>query len=200
MEQLILAYTNKLQQALGMAAMRQVPVLAAALRDAWRAKRSVFLCGNGGSAGNAVHLANDMLYGVGLNNRSGGLKVEALSANPAVLTCLANDLGYDHIYSEQLRVKAQADDVLIVLSGSGNSANVVKALEVGNQIGMETFAILGFSGGLCRSLAQHPIHFEMDDMQIAEDLQLMIGHLCMQWLHANPVQSVVENVPSEAAK
>jgi D-sedoheptulose 7-phosphate isomerase len=200
MQQLIQDYTIKLTQALGMDAMQQVPVLAAALRDAWQAGRSIFLCGNGGSAGNAVHLANDMLYGVGLNNRRGGLKVEALSANTAVLTCLANDIGYDQIYSEQLRVKADAGDVLIVLSGSGNSANVVKALETGNRIGMKTFAILAFDGGLCRSLAQHPIHFEIDDMQIAEDLQLMIGHICMQWLYANPVHSVVPTVSSEVVQ
>lgn len=198
MEQLIRDYTSKLTQALGMKAMQRVPALAAALRDAWQAKRSVFLCGNGGSAGNAVHLANDMLYGVGLNNRRGGLKVEALSANAAVLTCLANDIGYDRIYSEQLRVKAEADDVLIVLSGSGNSSNVVKALEMGNQIGMKTFAILAFDGGRCRSLAQHAIHFPIDDMQIAEDLQLTIGHLCMQWLYANPIHEIAPKMSSEA--
>ncbi|PLZ01925.1 phosphoheptose isomerase [Burkholderia sp. WAC0059] len=191
MQELIHNYATRLTQALAMDAMHQVPVLAAALRDAWGAGRSVFLCGNGGSAGNAVHLANDMLYGVGLNNRRGGLKVEALSANTAVLTCLANDIGYDQIYSEQLRVKAEAGDVLVVLSGSGNSANVVKALETGNRLGMTTFAILAFDGGRCKTLAHHPIHFAIDDMQIAEDLQLMIGHICMQWLYANPVSGVV---------
>lgn len=198
MEQLISDYTIKLTQALGMQAMQRVPALGGALREAWQAKRSIFLCGNGGSAGNAVHLANDLLYGVGLNNRWGGLKVEALSANSAVLTCLANDIGYDQVYSEQLRVKAQAGDILIVLSGSGNSANVVKALEMGNQIGMKTFAILAFDGGLCRSLAQHPIHFPIDDMQIAEDLQLMIGHICMQWLYANPIHEIAPRMSSEA--
>lgn len=139
-------------------------------------------CGNGGSAGNAVHLANDFLYGAGIKNDGGGLCVEALSANPAVLTCLANDLGYDQIYAEQLKVKAQPGDVLIALSGSGNSLNIIKALEAGNAIGMKTFAILGYSGGRCKDIAQYPIHFEIDDMQIAEDLQLIVGHICMQWL------------------
>ena len=75
--------------------------------------------------------------------------------------------------------------MLIVLSGSGNSQNVVKALEVGNDIGMRTFAILGYSGGKCKKLAQYPIHFEIEDMQIAEDLQLIVGHMCMQWLAEN---------------
>ena len=75
--------------------------------------------------------------------------------------------------------------MLIVLSGSGNSQNVVRALEVGNGIGMKTFAILGYSGGKCKTLAQYPIHFEIDDMQISEDLQLIVGHMCMQWLAEN---------------
>ena len=78
---------------------------------------------------------------------------------------------------------------MIVLSGSGNSPNVVKALEVGNAMGMKTFAILAYSGGRCKKLAQHPIHFAIDDMQIAEDLQGIVGHMCMQWLCANPLKN-----------
>lgn len=163
--------------------MERVTVLGEALREAWKEGSTIYLCGNGGSAGNAMHLANDLLYGVGVNN-GGGLRVEALSANASVLTCLANDIGYDHIYAEQLKVKALPDDILIVLSGSGNSPNVVKAIEIGNAIGMKTFAILGYSGGRCKEIAQYPIHFEIDDMQIAEDVQLIVGHICVQWLYA----------------
>ena len=186
---LIDGYARNLTQALAMEAMDHVPTLAEALRRAWSEGRTVYLCGNGGSAGNAIHLANDLLYGAGVAH-GGGLKVEALSANPAVLTCLANDLGYENIYAEQLRVKAAAGDVLIVLSGSGNSPNVIKALEVGAEKGMATFAILGFTGGRCKALAQHAIHFRIDDMQIAEDLQLVVGHICMQWLNANPPEAL----------
>lgn len=182
-------YTEKLSRALCSDVMHQIPLLGSALRDAWQLGRCIYLCGNGGSAGNAIHLANDLLYGAGV--RSGvGLRVEALSANSAVLTCLANDIGYDEIYAEQIKVKANRGDVLIVLSGSGNSPNIVKALKVGNALGMLTFAILGFSGGNCKSIAQHPIHFAVDDMQIAEDLQLIVGHICMQWLCANPIEEL----------
>ncbi len=181
MENYIQTYKERLNYALNQAVMDRVPELGAALRQAWQAGRAVYLCGNGGSAGNAVHLANDLIYGAGM--RAGvGLRVESLSANPAVLTCLGNDLGYDEIYAQQLRVKGQPGDVLIVLSGSGNSPNVVKALEVGNQLGLTTFAILGFSGGQGKDLAQVPLHFPVKDMQIAEDLQLIVGHICMQWL------------------
>ncbi len=73
-----------------------------------------------------------------------------------------------------------------------STGNVVKALEVGNALGMSNLAILGFTGGRCKSIAQHPIHFAVDDMQIAEDLQLIVGHICMQWLCANPVQRSIK--------
>lgn len=175
-------YSKKLIRTLSLPCMERVTVLGETLREAWKEGSTIYLCGNGGSAGNAMHLANDLLYGIGVNN-GGGLRVEALSANASVLTCLANDIGYDHIYAEQLKVKALPDDVLIVLSGSGNSPNVVKAIEIGNAIGMKTFAILGYSGGRCKEIAQYPIHFEIDDMQIAEDIQLIVGHICVQWLY-----------------
>lgn len=193
MQQHIDSYVERLARAMRLDAMREVPKLAEAMRQAWRDKRTVYFCGNGGSAGNAIHLANDFLYGVG--KRHGiGMRVESLSANPAVITCLANDLGYDQIYAEQLRVKANPGDVLVVLSGSGNSPNVVQALEVGNALGMRTFAVLGFAGGACKRIAQHPLHFPIDDMQIAEDLQVIIGHMCMQWLCDNPISPISETV------
>ena len=182
MRQHINDYVARLSRALDLEAMNEIPVLADALIQAWKSDHAVYLCGNGGSAGNAVHIANDFLLGAG--RRAGrGLRVEALAANPAVLTAIANDNGYDRIFAEQIEVKANPGDILIALSGSGNSPNVIKALESGNAKGMKTFAVLGFSGGQCKALAQHPMHFAIDDMQIAEDLQLIVGHICMQWLN-----------------
>jgi D-sedoheptulose 7-phosphate isomerase len=179
-------YAEKLMNALGTKAMAEIPKLAEALREAWQHGQSVYLCGNGGSAANAIHLANDFIYGAGVSSGV-GLKVEALSANAAVITTFANDIGYETIFAEQIRVKGNPGDVLIVFSGSGNSANVVKALEMGNAKGLRTFAILGFSGGKCKEIAQHAIHFDVADMQVAEDLQLIVGHICMQWLRVNPI-------------
>ena len=175
-------YTIKLKSALNsLATLEAIPLLAEAMKKTWVNGNSIFICGNGGSAGNAVHMANDFLYGAGVKNGK-GLRVEALSANTAVITCLGNDLGYDQIYSEQVKVKGNPGDILIVLSGSGNSSNVVKAIEVANSIKMKTFAILGYDGGKCKDLADVSIHFDINDMQIAEDLQLIVGHMCMQWL------------------
>ena len=166
----------------------QIFELAKSLKKAWEQGNRVFLCGNGGSAGNAIHIANDFIYGTGACGGGPtlpGLRVTALPANPAVLTCLGNDTGFENIFAHQINVQSDKNDILIALSGSGNSMNIVNALEIANSKGLKTFAILAFDGGKCINIAKNPIHFETDDMQIAEDLQLIIGHLCMQWLSLN---------------
>lgn len=178
------AYSRRLQDLLQAANWDRVAWLAQDLLDCWKSGRSVFLCGNGGSAANAMHLANDFLYGVSKTHGS-GLRVNALSSNSAVITCLANDEGYDAIFALQLAVQARKDDVLIVLSGSGNSPNIVKALEQARKMGLRSYAILGYRGGEAKALADVPIHFEVEDMQLAEDLQLVVGHMLMQWLYAH---------------
>lgn len=175
-------YATKLAGVVADCPWGQVQKLAESLYEIWTNNDQFFLCGNGGSAGNADHLANDFLYGVASDISSPGMRVESLCANNAVLTCLANDTAYEHIFSSQLQVKAKSGDLLVVLSGSGNSPNIIRALQVGNDVGMKTFAIVGFSGGLCKDLAHETIHFPVFDMQISEDLQLIVGHMCMQWL------------------
>lgn len=180
-------YSSRLQSSLAVADWSGVAQLAADIHDCWVQKKQVFFCGNGGSAGNAIHMANDFLYGIA-KRPGGGLRVNALSANPAVITCLANDIGYDRIYSEQLSVLANPGDVLVVLSGSGNSPNIVAALEQAKAMKVKNYAILGFTGGRCKELADVPIHFAVDDMQISEDLQLVVGHMLMQWLYVNRPQ------------
>ena len=182
------AYLDRLQGCFSAANLSAIETLARALLQAWMDGRHVYICGNGGSAANAIHMANDFHYGVGTcgpGPSQPGLRVEALPANAGIITCLANDTGYANIYSHQLQVMGRPGDLLIVLSGSGNSANVVQALQVANALGLKTFAILAYSGGRCRELAEVPIHFAIDDMQIAEDTQLVVGHLCMQWLNSN---------------
>ena len=180
-------YSRRLQAVLASADWSGVHQLAQALLESWQQGLRVFLCGNGGSAGNAIHLANDFLYGTA-KKTGGGIRAIALPANTAVLTCLANDIGYDHIFSEQLAVQAQKGDLLIALSGSGNSGNIVRALEQASAMGVKSFAILGFSGGKSLQLADSAIHFPVNDMQIAEDLQLIVGHMVMQWLHTQRLQ------------
>ncbi len=178
-------YAARLSAIMAQADWSAVAILAADLHRCWREGRSVFICGNGGSAGNAIHLANDYLYGIAKDTGL-GMRVQALAANASVLTCLANDVGYDAVFSSQLAVQGRAGDVLLVFSGSGNSPNVVRAIEQAQAMGIKSYAVLGFSGGICKEIADVPIHFAIEDMQISEDLQLVVGHMIMQWLYANP--------------
>ena len=175
-------YAHRLRAVLAEAAWDGVEVLSRELLDCWRSGRQVFLCGNGGSAGNAIHLANDFLYGISKAYGS-GLRVHALAANASVLTCLGNDCGYEQIFAMQLAVQAARGDVLVALSGSGNSPNILKALEQASKMGVKSYAILGYSGGKAKTMADVPIHFAVEDMQLAEDLQLIVGHMLMQWLY-----------------
>jgi D-sedoheptulose 7-phosphate isomerase len=181
-------YLDRLNSCFSGVILDQIETMAHDLRAAWIEGRQVYICGNGGSAANAMHMANDFHYGIGAcgpGPKLPGLRVEALPANAGLITCLANDTGYANIYSHQIEVKGRPGDLLIVLSGSGNSANVVKALETSKRMGLRSYAILAFGGGKCRDLADLPIHFQIDDMQIAEDTQLVVAHLCMQWLSTN---------------
>jgi len=176
------SYADRLKAAIDRIPLDAVEQLGQSLLSAWQQKRQVFLFGNGGSAANANHIANDFIYGIS-KKLGHALRVHSLSANSAVMTCLANDEGYDGIYFRQLAVLAQPGDVVIALSGSGNSPNIVQALQWCQEHNMESFAILGYSGGKAKNLAKVPIHIPIDDMQISEDLQLVVGHMAMQWLY-----------------
>lgn len=150
--------------------------------EAWETGHQVFICGNGGSAANAIHIANDLFYGAAKNTGKPGIASHALTANQAIVLCLANDFSYEEIFAEQLRAQGRSGDILVALSGSGNSENIVRAIQAASGIGMTSIGIFGYSGGKCKELADISIHFAVDDMQISEDAQIIVGHMLMQWL------------------
>lgn len=178
-------YLKRIESAFSSELISKIEVFSNDLVDIWKNDNNIFICGNGGSAANAIHIANDLHYGIGVNTNiknNRGIKIEALTSNSAVLTCLANDTGYENIFSHQLKVKARKEDLLIVLSGSGNSENIINALKEANKIGMKSYAILGFDGGICKSLASNPLHFSVYDMLICEDIQMIILNICFEWI------------------
>ena len=168
-------YVNGLHVALNTADTNSISILEQELKNSWKAKNRIFVCGNGGSAANAVHIANDLTYGV-TKKLGQGLNISALPADLAIMTCLANDEGYDKVFSHQLRVQGSKGNILIALSGSGNSDNIINALKAAKEIGMKTFGVLGFDGGKAKVLCDVPIHFNVDNMQISEDLQIVLFH------------------------
>lgn len=174
-------YTKKLHEIFEKMDAKLLDSLAEDLWEVWRNGKHLFLCGNGGSAANAAHLANDFIYGI--SKKTGkGIRVTALSANTSILTCLANDVSYESIFSQQLMILANPGDLLIALSGSGNSPNIIKVLEQAKMSQVKSYAILGFKGGKAKEIADVPLHFPIDDMQISEDLQTVVGHIMMQTL------------------
>jgi D-sedoheptulose 7-phosphate isomerase len=141
--------------------------------------KKIAVCGNGGSALNASHYITDWNKMVHLETgqRFNGV---CLSDNVGLLTAYANDLSYDDVFSEQVKNLMFPDDLLITVSGSGNSENVVRATEVANSLGITTLTICGYDGGKLRKISNQSVWIKSFDMQICEDAHLVFGHLVMK--------------------
>jgi D-sedoheptulose 7-phosphate isomerase len=151
------------------------------IREAWMHGRQIITCGNGGSAMTALHFINDWSKTISRHNGR-AFRGRTLLDNIGMLTAYANDVSYADIFSEQLKHTAEPGDVLIAISGSGNSENIVRAVTVANEMGCETIGLCGFNGGKLRHLAKHVVWVDIDDMQISEDLHAVFGHIVMQRL------------------
>ena len=159
--------------------------IARAAEAMWQAReagRRIFFLGNGGSAATASHFAND----VGIGTRTGGAPFKALSLtdNTAVLTCLANDLGYESVFVEQLRLHLEPGDVVVAISASGNSPNVLRAIDLARERGNLTIGLTGFDGGALRERVQIALHVptERGEYGPVEDAHMVLDHLISSYL------------------
>jgi len=139
-------------------------------------KRHVFVCGNGGSASTASHFACDMVKGASFGRES-RFRIMALTDSLPTLTAYSNDVSYDCIFVEQLKNFAQPGDVLIAISGSGNSPNVLKAMEYANSIGCRTIAMTGRDGGKLAPMAEINIQARIPHMGRIEDIHMIVSHM-----------------------
>lgn len=155
----------------------EIEALAGAIEHAYREGRFVFIIGNGGSGANASHLCEDLGKGTltDFENQK-RMKVMSLTDNTPYILALANDLGYETIFVEQLRCYASPSDLVIAISGSGQSANVVRAVEWANANGLKTFGITGYDGGRLREIAQAGVHVPCNNMGTAEAVHGVIFH------------------------
>ena len=136
----------------------------------------IFIFGNGGSAATASHYVCDFNKGVSIDlNKK--FDFVCLSDNTATMMAIANDIGYDFVFSKQLEGRLKKDDLIIAISGSGNSKNVIKAVEYAKENGNKIITLTGYSGGKLLQLADYPIHANINDMQIAEDVHMIMCHL-----------------------
>lgn len=143
---------------------------------AWRGRHTVFVCGNGGNAANAAHLATDL---VKLTAPPQGPRLRAISLGESLsgLTAVANDLAFDQVFSEQLRAFLSPNDLVIGLSTSGSSPNVLRAIEYANQAGAVTLGITGLGGHKLASCARYPLVVDSSSVQQIEDATMVVGHL-----------------------
>lgn len=141
-------------------------------------RKRIFICGNGGSATTASHFECDFNKGISYEQE---LKydIECLNDNIPMMMAIANDIGYDDIFVVPLKNKLKKGDVVIGISGSGNSENVIRAFYYANEAGAETVALTGYSGGKLKKLAKYNIHISVDNMQITEDIHLVLNHMMM---------------------
>ncbi len=145
--------------------------------DAYISGKFVFVIGNGGSAANASHFAQDLAKGTRIKlNQPKRLKAISLTDNTPFITALGNDDGYDTIFEQQLRVMASKGDYLIAISGSGNSPNIIKAVEWANDNGLTTIGLTGFDGGKLKKIANHSMNVVLHDMCTAESVHSIILH------------------------
>jgi D-sedoheptulose 7-phosphate isomerase len=145
------------------------------LCKAYESNRSVFVFGNGGSAALASHCACDLGKGTAVNGKR-RFRVLALTDNVPLMTAWANDAHYDEIFAEQLRTFLQPDDVVLAISGSGNSPNILKGLQAARDLGAVTIGLTGFQGGKMKSLCDFCAVVPSDNMQMIEDVHLSMSH------------------------
>jgi D-sedoheptulose 7-phosphate isomerase len=173
-------YLERLQTTLESLPSDRLTRLGEMLYRAYRNEKQVFTLGNGGSAATASHMAADLAKNtIGPNMRR--FRVLSLNDNTPLLTAIANDLGYEKVFSEQLKSLIRAGDLLIVLSASGSSPNVVNAISCAREHSAEVAAILGFGGGEAADAADLSIVVASDHYGVVEDVQLVINHILVDY-------------------
>ena len=163
--------------------------LAAEIHSAYEEGRFVFLCGNGGSGSTSSHICEDLAKSTleradFADPSRKRLKVLSLTDNTSAILAWANDEGFETVFVEQLKNLASADDMLIAISGSGNSPNVLRAVEWANTARLRTWGITGFDGGKLRDIAQESLHISLSDMGLVESMHLLLFHWILDDVHA----------------
>jgi D-sedoheptulose 7-phosphate isomerase len=175
------AYFDKLGQVLATIDRAMVDAAVQCVIDAWVDGRQVITCGNGASALTALQLVNNWNKGI-LDATGRRLRGRCLLDNLGLVMSYANDVGFAEVFVEQLKLVLEPGDLVIGLSGSGNSENVLRAIDYANRNGACTLGLCGFTGGKLKALAQRALWVNVADMQLTEDVHAMFGHLVVQRL------------------
>lgn len=184
----VLPFMEKVGQELMRLDPAAVRALADAIFDCYEHRRTVFIIGNGGSGSNASHFCEDLGKGTLRredfdNDKKKRLRVISLTDNTPYILAWGNDEGFDRVFLEQLKNLSNPGDLLIAISGSGNSPNILRAVDWANKNEIKTFGCTGFGGGKLRGLAQQCLHVDLDDMGIVESVHLTAFHWIVDNMH-----------------
>ena len=174
-------YLDKLVRLLGDIDRSQIDRAISLIEDAWLSGRQIITLGNGGSSLTALHYITDWNNSIYLATGK-PFRGRSLVDNVGLLMAYANDLAFEDVFVEQLKNLLTSGDLVIAISGSGNSPNVIKAVEYANDHGAVTLGLCGYRGGRLKDLAQNVVWADVDDMQLAEDIHFFFGHMVMQRL------------------
>ena len=174
-------YMARLQQAMQAMDHSNIDIGIGLVESAWREGRQIFVFGNGGSGSTASHMTCDWNKGIGYG-KVHRPRVQCLNDNIPTLLAYANDLSYDEVFVQQLRNFVNKGDLVVGISGSGNSPNILRAMEFANEQQAVTLGLSGHSGGKLLQIARYNVIVPINDMQLVEDLHLVFGHMVMQKL------------------
>ncbi len=174
-------YLDELIKSIDNIPLDKVEEIAELLKEAYGKGRRIFVMGNGGSAATASHFVCDLAKGSGVKGKK-KFKVIGLTDNVPLMTAWGNDASYDDIFSAQLEPLLEKDDIVVVFTGSGNSKNIIKAVEHANSAHAKTIAFTGFKGGKVKDLARICLIAPSDNMERIEDIHLILEHLLHLYL------------------
>lgn len=185
-EEFIRDYLSGLKRALELVPPQQVAALIKRLVETYRSGGQVFIIGNGGSAATASHMACDLnktILGSRIMDSHRRFRVMALTDNTPLITAWANDVGYECVFAEQLKTWVGPGDLVIAITGSGNSLSIIEAVKVARTLGVHTFGLLGFDGGQTRDLVDEYVIVPVDNYGYVEDIHLALDHIVTAYLH-----------------
>ena len=175
------AYLLKLTSLISSVNRDEIDNAVQVVSDAWKSGSQIITLGNGGSALTALHFINDWNKSVFMSTKK-PFRGRSLVDNIGLVMSYANDVSYQDIFVEQLKNILNPGDLVIAISGSGNSENVIRAVQYANENNAVTLGLCGYRGGKLKELAQHVMWVNVDDMQLAEDMHAIFGHIVMQYL------------------
>jgi D-sedoheptulose 7-phosphate isomerase len=175
------SYLEKLERTLNALNRDHIDQAIGLISDAWLNGRQIITLGNGGSSLTALHLINDWNKSVYLATNK-PFRGRSLVDNVGLIMSYANDISFQDVFAEQLKNLLEPGDLVIAISGSGNSENVIRAVQYANDHGAVTLGLCGYSGGRLKDMAHYHVWAAVNDMQLAEDVHAIFGHIVMQKL------------------